>query len=124
MNVAVKKNTIASGAEVNAIGAELADMRDKLDLEYKRAQTQSLKDEEDAVAQMEAMAARTLDLAGAEWSKKEISVTVAVTEAEDSLRNTLAKFRSDLERYSFDDIVQSFVARAIHSDSRPEEGHS
>lgn len=124
MNVAVKKNKIASGAEVNAIGAELADMRDKLDLEYKRAQTQSLKDEEDAVAQMEAMAARTLDLAGAEWSKKESSVTVAVTEAEDSLRNTLAKFRSDLERYSFDDIVQSFVARAIHSDSRPEEGHS
>ena len=124
MNAAVKKKDIASGAEVNAIGTELADIRDKLDLEYKRAQAQSRQDEADAVAQMEAMAERTLRLARAEWSKKESRIAEAVVETEGSLRNTLTKFRSDLERCSFDDIVNSFVARAIRSDSHPEEGHS
>ena len=124
MNAAVKKKSIASGAEVNAIGAELAGIRDKLDLEYKRAQAQSRKDEEDAVVQMEAMAARTLDLASAEWTKRESSIARAVAEADDSLRNTLTEFRSGLERCSFDDIVRSFVARAIRSDPHPEEEHS
>ena len=85
MNAAVKKKGIASGAEVNAIGAELAGIRDKLDLEYKRAQAQSRKDEEDAVVQMEAMAARTLDLASAEWTKRESSIARAVAEAAASI---------------------------------------
>ena len=124
MNAAVKKKGIASGAEVNAIGAELAGIRDKLDLEYKRAQAQSRKDEEDAVVQMEAMAERTLDLARAEWTKKESNIATAVTEADDSLQYTLTKFRSDLEKCNFDDIVRSFVAQAIRSDSHPEEGRS
>ena len=124
MNAAVKKQDIASGAEVNAIGAELADIRDKLDLEYKRAQAQSRQDEADAVAQMEAMAERTLRLARAEWSKKESRIAEAVMETEGSLRNTLTKFRSDLERCCFDDIVSSFVSRAILFDSRSEEDHS
>ena len=124
MNAAVKKKDIASGAEVNAIGTELADIRDKLDLEYKRAQAQSRQDEADAVAQMEAMAERTLRLARADWSTNESRIAEAVMETEGSLRNTLTEFRSGLERCSFDDIVRSFVARAIRSDPHPEEEHS
>ncbi len=124
MHVADAKNGATSGAEVNAIGAELADIRDKLDLEYKRAEAQSRQDEASAVAQMETMAARTFDLTHAEWSKKENLIAEAVREAENSLRNTLTQFHSDLESCNFDDIVSSFVARAIQSDSCPEEGHS
>jgi len=123
MDAAVKKTDMAAGAEVNAIGAELADIRDKLDIEYKRAQAQSLQDEAAAASQMEAMAVRTLDLTRAEWSKKESAIAAAVAEAENSLRNTLAQIRSDLMSWNCDDFVLSFVARAIRSDSGPEEGN-